>query len=159
MGTALLKTTEEHWLISEENLSYCFYWLILIGNYKNRSLILLSLSLCSMQKWQRPRSYAEDSKYLTTTVINIAKPLLSPFSPLPYATCWCQHPLLLLYKLLFSSKAQGYTAVCYLYHILLKLGKSTRKGQMKLTVGETLDLFQPCRISSELPLASAEHPL
>lgn len=47
--------------------------------------MLLPHSLCSVQKWQRPRSDVEDSQYLITAVINIAKSPQS-FSPLLHAT-------------------------------------------------------------------------
>lgn len=38
MGTALLKPTEEQWLISEENLAYCLYWLISAGKLQGQVL-------------------------------------------------------------------------------------------------------------------------
>lgn len=85
--TAALKPEEEHWLISEDNLAYClfFTWIstgFQLESYRARSFTLLSPLLCSVQRWQGPRSYIEESKPLTTTVINIAKSI-SP-SPLPH---------------------------------------------------------------------------
>lgn len=108
-------------------LTVCTDWFQL-ENYRAESSMLLSPLLCSVQKWQRPRRYVEDSKYLTTTVINIVKPHQIIFSLVIHNALQYQHPFLL-----FSSRAQCCTEASYPYCILLKSGNNTRNGRIKLT--------------------------
>lgn len=96
MDTALLKPTEEHWLISEENLAYCLYWLIPIGKLQGQVLnVSVSFALLCV-KVTETKSHVEDSKHLTGTVTNIAKSHQS-LSPLPremhcsISTQFCSH--------------------------------------------------------------------
>lgn len=81
MGTAVLKPTEEHWLIAEENLPYCLHWLTPIGKLQGQVLnASVSFALLCVKE---TKSHVEDSKHPSSTETNTADPI-SPFFPLPW---------------------------------------------------------------------------